>query len=195
MSNIREKVGDSLVEKLVLVNKVSKTVKGGKNMSFAALVVVGDKKGRVGVGSGKAREVVDAKNKAFEAAKKNLVRVPLKEGRTIHHDIYGKFGAGEVLLRTAVPGTGVIAGDSMRAVLECLGLRDVVAKSMGSGNRYNVVMATMDALGRLNSPKIVAERRSKAVNEIIKRRDAAAGVVKATAAEEVVNNDTEVVNA
>lgn len=165
-----------LIERLVLVNKVSKTVKGGKNFSFAALVVVGDKNGQVGYGKGNAKEVVDAKNKAFEAAKKSLVRISLKEGRTIHHDVSGVFCSGKVTLRSAPAGTGVIAGGPMRAIFECAGINDVVAKSIGTSNPYNMVAATFDALQSLLSPKIVAERRSKDISEIIKKRNLALGL-------------------
>jgi len=167
----KEKVANEIIERLVAINRVSKTVKGGKNMSFAALVVVGDKNGRVGFGKGNATEVSDAKNKAFEAAKKAMVKVSLKEGRTIHHDIFGKFCAAKVYLRSAPAGTGVIAGGPMRAIFECAGIHDVVAKSVGTSNPYNMVGATFLALKSLLSPKIVAERRSKEISEIIKRRN------------------------
>ncbi len=161
-----------LVEKLISVNKVSKTVKGGKNFSFAVLVVVGDKNGRVGFGKGNAKEVTDAKNKAFEAAKKALVKVPLKEGRTIHHDVEGRFCAAKVSMRSAPAGTGVIAGGAMRAIFECAGIHDVVSKSIGTSNPYNMVWATFEALSRLSSPRNVADRRSKEISEIVKRRNA-----------------------
>lgn len=166
-----------LLEKLVLVNKVSKTVKGGKNFSFAALVVVGDKNGRVGFGKGSAKEVIDAKNKAFESAKKSLIQVSLKEGRTIHHDIEGRFCAGKVSLRSAPAGTGVIAGGPMRAIFECAGINDIVAKSIGTSNPYNMVAATFKALDSLLSPKIVAARRSKDISEIVKKRNLALNLV------------------
>lgn len=161
----------NLVEKLVCINKVSKVTTGGKRLAFAALVVVGDGKGKVGFGTGKAREIVDARNKAVESAKKSLVKVPLKEARTLHHDCEGKFGSGHVLLRAAVPGTGIIAGGPMRAVFECLGVQDVVSKSLGNNNSYNMIRATFNALSKMNSPKNVADRRSKHVSEIIKRRN------------------------
>lgn len=164
---------NELVEKLVLVNKVSKTVKGGKNFSFAALVVVGDKNGQVGYGKGNAKEVIDAKNKAFEAAKKSLIKVSLKEGRTIHHDVEGRFCSGKVSLRSAPAGTGVIAGGPMRAIFECAGINDVVAKSIGTSNPYNMVAATFNALELLLSPKIIADRRSKDISEIVKKRNLA----------------------
>ena len=146
---------EELVEKLVFVNRVAKTVKGGRTMSFAALVVVGDQKGRIGFGSGKASEVPEAIVKATNEAKKNMVRIPLREGRTLHHDITGRFGAGKVVLRTAPAGTGVIAGGPMRAVFECLGVQDIVSKSIGTNNPYNMILATFDALKSiLNEGKI-----------------------------------------
>jgi small subunit ribosomal protein S5 len=157
----------------VSINRVSKTVKGGKNMSFAALVIVGDKNGKVGFGKGNATEVTNAKNKAFEAAKRNMIKISLKEGRTIHHDIFDSFCAGKVQLRSAPAGTGVIAGGPMRAVFECAGINDIVAKSIGTSNPYNLVAATFKALEALSSPKIVAEKRSKEISEIIKRRNQA----------------------
>jgi small subunit ribosomal protein S5 len=162
-----------IIERLISINRVSKTVKGGKNMSFSALVVVGDKNGRVGFGKGNATEVSDAKNKAFEAAKKAMVKISLKEGRTIHHDIFGRFCSGKVYLRSAPAGTGVIAGGPMRAIFECVGIHDVVAKSVGTSNPYNMVGATFSALKALISPKIIAERRSKEISEIVKRRNLA----------------------
>lgn len=171
--NQREKQASEIVEKLVAINRVSKTVKGGKNMSFSALVVVGDGNGRVGFGKGNATEVADAKSKAFEAAKKAMIKVALKEGRTIHHDIHGRFCAGKVYLRSAPAGTGVIAGGPMRAIFECAGIHDVVAKSVGTSNPYNLVGATFAALKQLLSPKLIAERRSKEISEIIKRRNSA----------------------
>jgi len=166
-----------LVEKLVLVNKVSKTVKGGKNFSFAVLVVVGDKNGRVGYGKGSAKEVMDSKNKAFEAAKKSLIKISLKEGRTIHHDVEGRFCSGKVILRSAPAGTGVIAGGPMRAIFECAGIHDVVAKSIGTSNPYNMVGATFKALESLLSPRAIADRRSKDVSEIVKKRNLALNLV------------------
>jgi len=162
---------ESLVEKLVSVNKCTKVVKGGKNLSFGALVVVGDKKGRANFGTGKAREVADARSKAFANAKRILKKVPLKEGRTVHHDVEGNFGACKVVIRTAPSGTGIISGGVMRSIFECLGIKDVVAKSIGSSNPYNVIMATFNALLSINSPKSVADRRGKNINEIIKRRN------------------------
>lgn len=176
VKNQKEKTSDKaseVVERLVAINRVSKTVKGGKNMSFSALVVVGDNNGRVGFGKGNATEVSDAKNKAFEAAKKTMIKLALKEGRTIHHDIFGRFCSGKVYLRSAPAGTGVIAGGPMRAIFECAGIHDIVAKSVGTSNPYNLVGATFAALKNLLSPKIIAERRSKEISEIIKRRNSA----------------------
>ncbi len=165
------KNSSELVEKLVSVNKVSKTVKGGKNFSFAVLVVVGDKNGRVGFGKGKAKEVSDAKNKAFESARKSLVKISLKEGRTIHHDVEGRFCSAKVNLRTAPAGTGVIAGGAMRAIFECAGIHDIVSKSLGTANPYNMVWATFVALNKLSSPRNIADKRSKDISEIIRRRN------------------------
>ena len=158
------------IDRLVHINRVAKTVKGGRNMSFAALVIVGDEKGRVGFGKGKAREVPEAIRKATEEAKKTMIRVPLREGRTLHHDVKGRHGAGKIMMRAAPPGTGVIAGGPMRAVLECLGVQDVVAKSVGTSNPYNMVRATFDGLKRMESPRTVAAKRGKKVAEISERR-------------------------
>ncbi|HUU25524.1 MAG TPA: 30S ribosomal protein S5, partial [Methyloceanibacter sp.] len=162
-------------DKLVHINRVAKVVKGGRRFGFAALVVVGDQKGRVGFGHGKAREVPEAIRKATEAAKRGLVKVPLREGRTLHHDVRGQHGAGKVVLRAAPPGTGIIAGGPMRAVFETLGIQDVVAKSLGSSNPYNMVRATFDALRHEDSPRGVAARRGKKVSEIVSRRRDQAG--------------------
>jgi len=162
--------GDDLLDRLVHINRVAKVVKGGKRFGFAALVVVGDSKGRVGYGSGKAREVPEAIRKATDQAKTRMVRIPLREGRTLHHDVKGRFGAGKVICRAAPPGTGIIAGGPMRAVFESLGVQDVVAKSNGTQNPYNMVKATMDALQRLQSPRAVASRRGKKVSEILPSR-------------------------
>ena len=171
-----EKVESEFVDKLVAINRVAKVVKGGKNFGFAALVVVGDKKGRVGFGHGKAREVPEAIRKATEEAKKKLIRVPLREGRTLHHDARGHWGAGKIMLRAAPPGTGLIAGGPMRAVLEVLGVQDVVAKSQGSSNPYNMVRATFDCLKRQTSPRHIANRRNLKVADLIARRkDGASG--------------------
>ncbi|TPG22586.1 30S ribosomal protein S5 [Sphingomonas koreensis] len=161
--------GEELIEKLVHINRVSKTVKGGKRFGFAALVVVGDGKGRVGFGHGKAREVPEAISKATAAAKKAMVRVPLKEGRTLHHDGNGHFGAGRVTLRSAPQGTGIIAGGPMRAIFESLGVADVVTKSVGTSNPYNMIRATFEALGEQTSPKAVAQRRGKKIADLLGR--------------------------
>ena len=158
-------------DRLVAINRVSKTVKGGKRFGFAALVVVGDQRGRVGFGKGKAKEVPEAIRKATEQAKRSLVRVPLRDGRTLHHDIEGRHGAGKVIMRTAVPGTGIIAGGPMRAVFEMLGVQDVVAKSQGSQNPYNMIRATIDGLKKEASPRNVAQRRGKKVAEILPSND------------------------
>ena len=168
-------------DRLVAINRVSKTVKGGKRFGFAALVVVGDQKGRVGFGKGKAKEVPEAIRKATEQAKRQMVRVPLKEGRTLHHDIEGRHGAGKVVMRTAPTGTGIIAGGPMRAVFEMLGVQDVVAKSIGSQNPYNMVRATLNGLGRESSPRMVAQRRGKKVADILRRDDAPAAAADAAA--------------
>ncbi|KQR83156.1 30S ribosomal protein S5 [Sphingomonas sp. Leaf343] len=161
--------GEELIEKLVHINRVSKTVKGGKRFGFAALVVVGDGKGRAGFGHGKAREVPEAISKATAAAKKKMVRVPLKDGRTLHHDGNGHFGAGRVTLRSAPQGTGIIAGGPMRAIFESLGVADVVTKSIGTSNPYNMIRATFEALGDQTSPKAVAQRRGKKIADLLGR--------------------------
>src|ERR1700749_646694 len=169
--NNREEERDSeIVEKLVHINRVAAAVKGGRRFSFAALMVVGDQKGRVGFGHGKAREVPEAIRKATEEAKKTMVRVPLRESRTLHHDGQGRHGAGKVMLRAAPPGTGVIAGGPMRAVLETLGVHDVVGKSTGSSNPYNMIRATFDALKGQASPRQIANKRGKKVGDILGRR-------------------------
>ena len=166
----RDDRDNEFLDKLVHINRVAKVVKGGKRFGFAALVVVGDQKGRVGFGHGKAREVPEAIRKATEGAKRSLVRVPLREGRTLHHDVDGRWGAGRVVLRSAPPGTGIIAGGPMRAVFESLGMQDVVAKSKGSSNPYNMVRATFDAFKKQASPRSVAARRGKKVSDILSRR-------------------------
>jgi small subunit ribosomal protein S5 len=158
--------GDELTDKLVTINRVAKVVKGGRRFAFAALVVVGDQKGRVGYGAGKAREVPEAIRKATDRAKKTMIRVPMKEGRTLHHDIIGHYGAGEVVIRAAPAGTGIIAGGPLRAVFETLGIGDVVAKSLGSRNPHNMVKAAFAALQTVTSPRAVATRRGKKVAEI-----------------------------
>jgi small subunit ribosomal protein S5 len=163
--------GDDLIDKLVTINRVAKVVKGGRRFAFAALVVVGDQKGRVGYGAGKAREVPEAIRKATDRAKRGMIRVPMKEGRTLHHDSEGHYGAGHVVLRSASAGTGIIAGGPMRAVFESLGIGDVVAKSLGSRNPHNMVKATFAALARCASPRSVANRRGKKVADLIGRRD------------------------
>ena len=171
----RDDRDSEFVDKLVHINRVAKVVKGGRRFGFAALVVVGDQKGRVGFGHGKAREVPEAIRKATEAAKRSMIRVPLREGRTLHHDVAGRYGAGKVRLRAAPPGTGIIAGGPMRAVFETLGVQDVVAKSLGTSNPYNMVRATFEALGREQSPRMVAARRGKKVSDIVSRRHDGAG--------------------
>jgi small subunit ribosomal protein S5 len=166
----RDDRDSEFVDKLVHINRVAKVVKGGRRFGFAALVVVGDQRGRVGFGHGKAREVPEAIRKATEAAKRNMIRVPLREGRTLHHDVAGRHGAGRVVLRAAPPGTGIIAGGPMRAVFETLGMQDVVAKSVGTSNPYNMVRATFDALKHEDSPRSVAARRGLKVSAIQSRR-------------------------
>jgi small subunit ribosomal protein S5 len=160
-----------LVEKLVSINRVAKVVKGGRRFGFAAVVVVGDGKGRAGYGTGKAREVPEAIRKATDAAKRAMVRVPLREGRTIHHDVKGRYGAGKVVIRAAKPGTGIIAGGPMRAIFESLGLQDVVAKSIGSSNPHNMIKATFAALDIIQAPRSVASRRGKKIGDILGRRE------------------------
>ncbi len=178
----REEEDDGIIEKLVHINRVSKTVKGGKRFGFAALVVVGDGQGRVGFGHGKAREVPEAISKASAAARKHMIRVALKEGRTLHHDGKGRFGAGKVTVRTAPPGTGIIAGGPMRAVFESLGVADVVTKSVGTSNPYNMIRATFDALQDQSSPKSVAQRRGKKVADLLSRGGASEAEAEADAA-------------
>ncbi|WP_420568430.1 30S ribosomal protein S5 [Thalassovita sp.] len=170
----REEETPEFADRLVAINRVSKTVKGGKRFGFAALVVVGDQKGRVGFGKGKAKEVPEAIRKATEQAKRQMVRVPLKEGRTLHHDMEGRHGAGKVVMRTAPEGTGIIAGGPMRAVFEMLGIKDVVSKSIGSQNPYNMIRATIDGLTKESSPRSVAARRGKKVADILRKDEAAA---------------------
>jgi small subunit ribosomal protein S5 len=170
----RDREESELVEKLVSINRVAKVVKGGRRFGFAALVVVGDQKGRVGHGAGKAREVPEAIRKATDQARRNMVRVPMREGRTLHHDVYGRFGAGKVVLRAASEGTGIIAGGPMRAIFEALGLKDVVGKSVGTSNPHNMVKACFAAFGGMSSPRSVATRRGKKVSEILGKRGEAA---------------------
>jgi len=177
--NPRDREDSEIVDRLVGINRVAKVVKGGRRFGFAALVIVGDQRGRVGFGHGKAREVPEAIRKATESAKRSMQRVPLREGRTLHHDIDGRFGAGKVVLRAAPAGTGIIAGGPMRAIFECLGVQDVVAKSLGTQNPYNMIRATFDALTRVQSPRVVAQRRGRKVSDILGRREdtaSAAGV-------------------
>ena len=174
-----ERETDEIVDKLVYVNRVAKTVKGGRRMAFAALVVVGDQRGRVGYGTGKAREVPEAIRKATEKARRDMIRIPLREGRTLHHDVRGIFGAGEVVLRMAPAGTGIIAGGPMRAVFETMGIQDIVAKSVGSANPHNMIKATFEALKTLHSPRMVAAKRGKKVGDIIGRRDGSSDAASA----------------
>ncbi len=169
----REEQTPEFADRLVAINRVSKTVKGGKRFGFAALVVVGDQKGRVGFGKGKAKEVPEAIRKATEQAKRQMIRVALRDGRTLHHDIEGRHGAGKVVMRSAPAGTGIIAGGPMRAVFEMLGVQDVVSKSIGSQNPYNMIRATMDGLTKEQSPRNVAQRRGKKVADILPKRDEA----------------------
>lgn len=169
----RDRDMDEIVDKLVYVNRVAKTVKGGRRMAFAALVVVGDQRGRVGFASGKAREVPEAIRKATEKAKREMIRIPLREGRTLHHDVRGRFGAGEVVLRTAPAGTGIIAGGPMRAVFETMGIQDIVAKSIGSQNPHNMIKATFAALKTVNSPRMIAAKRGKKVGDVVAAHDGA----------------------
>ncbi len=175
---------DEIIEKLVSINRVAKVVKGGRRFGFAALMVVGDGKGKVGYGTGKAKEVPEAVKKATEDARKSMIKVPLKEARTLHHDIKGRYGAGNVMLRTAPPGTGIIAGGPMRAIFEALGVHDVVAKSNGTQNPHNMIKATFDALKQMNSPRLVAMRRGKKVGEIVERREMELGSAPAPVTEE-----------
>ena len=160
------KEDNDLVDKLVGINRVAKVVKGGRRFGFAALVVVGDQRGKVGFGTGKAKEVPEAIKKATDDAKKNMVKVPMKEARTLHHDMKGHYGAGRVVLRSAPSGTGIIAGGPMRAVFETLGVQDVVAKSIGTSNPHNMIKATFNAFNSMNSPRSIANKRSRIVAEI-----------------------------
>lgn len=170
----KEREASDLVEKLVAINRVAKVVKGGRRFGFAALVVVGDGKGRVGTGHAKSKEVPEAIKKATEQAKRHMVRIPLREGRTIHHDIRGHFGAGKVILRTAPAGTGIIAGGPMRAIFEAVGIQDIVAKATGTSNPHNMVQATFDALKNIQSPRQIATRRGKKVSDIVSNRQGGA---------------------
>ena len=177
-------VQDEIQDKLVAINRVAKVVKGGRRFGFAAIVVVGDGKGRVGYGTGKAKEVPEAVRKASESARKTMIRVPLKEARTLHHDVKGRYGAGKVTLRTAPAGTGIIAGGPMRAIFESLGLHDVVAKSIGTSNPHNMVKATFEALKNTRAPKDVAAKRSLKVSEIVSRRESKKGNIVEVKGEE-----------
>lgn len=168
---VKNQEQSDIIEKLVYIGRVAKVVKGGRRFGFSALVVVGDGKGRVGIGLGKAKEVMEAKQKATQAAKKAMVRIPLREKRTLHHDVKGRFGSGKVILRSAPPGTGIIAGGPLRAVFEALGVQDIVAKSVGNSNPHNMVKAGMDALKQLRSPRDLAAMRGKKIGEIIGRRE------------------------
>src|SRR5210317_2330988 len=163
-ASLREE--SELVDKLVGINRVAKVVKGGRRFGFAALVVVGDGKGRVGFGTGKAKEVPEAIRKATDNAKRDMVRIPLRDGRTLHHDILGRYGAGRVQLRSAPAGTGIIAGGPMRAVFEALGVQDIVGKSIGTSNPHNMIKATFDAFNSMNSPRNIANKRGKKVADI-----------------------------
>jgi small subunit ribosomal protein S5 len=167
----RDREESEFVEKLVNINRVAKVVKGGRRFGFAAIVVVGDSKGRVGYGSGKAREVPEAIRKATEQARRSMIRVPLREGRTFHHDMIGRYGAGEVVVRAAPAGSGIIAGGPMRAIFEALGVQDVVAKSIGTSNPHNMIKATFEALVHSTNPRAVAARRGKKVSELLGRRE------------------------
>jgi small subunit ribosomal protein S5 len=180
----REREEPEFQEKLVSINRVTKVGKGGKTFQFSALIVMGDGRGRVGTGHGKAREVPDAIRKATESAKRNMIRVPMREGRTLHHDVVGEYGAGHVVLRSAAQGTGIIAGGPMRAIFEVLGIQDVVAKSKGSSNPHNMVRATFDALQKIQSPRQVALRRGRKVADIIARRDGSQAAAEDEAAKE-----------
>ena len=182
----REDRDSEFVDKLVHINRVAKVVKGGRRFGFAALVVVGDQKGRVGFGHGKAREVPEAISKATAAAKKAMLRVPLRDGRTLHHDGLGHFGAGRVYVRSAPAGTGIIAGGPMRAVFESLGVADVVTKSIGTSNPYNMVRATFEALKEQTRPKSVAQRRGRKIADLMARRDGVATAAEASAEAEAV---------
>lgn len=166
-----QEVEQEFSEHLVGINRVAKVVKGGRRFAFAALMIVGDGKGRIGTGHGKAREVPEAIRKATEQAKRNLISVPLREGRTLHHDVEGRYGAGRVYLRSAPQGTGIIAGGPLRAIFESLGIQDVVAKAIGSNNPYNMVNATLDALQRIENPRQIAARRGKNVADIVAARE------------------------
>ena len=161
---------NEFVEKLVAINRITKVVKGGRRFGFAALVVVGNQKGSIGIGKGKSKQVPDAIKKATELAKRNMFKIPLKDGRTLHHDILSKSGSGKILMRSAPTGTGIIAGGAMRSVCEVLGIKDIVAKSLGTANPHNVIRACLKALKKQNSPKQISIIRNKKISEIIEKR-------------------------
>ena len=175
MENFKDKKADDILEKLVHINRITKVVKGGRRFGFSALVVVGNQAGKIGIAHAKAKQVPDAIKKANEVARRKLIHIPLREGRTIHHDVNGSFGAGKVLLRMAPAGTGIIAGGAMRAIFEALGIQDIVAKSLATSNPYNLVRATFDAMENLDSPKKVASRRGKKISEIVGKRNKSVG--------------------
>jgi small subunit ribosomal protein S5 len=168
--NFKDKKKDDMLEKLVHINRITKVVKGGRRFGFSALVVVGNQEGKIGIAHAKSKQVPDAIKKANEVARRNLIHIPLREGRTIHHDVYGKDGAGKIVLRGAPKGTGIIAGGPVRAVCEVLGIKDIVAKSMGTSNPHNVIRATMKALSKQYSPKHISTIRNKKISEIIEKR-------------------------
>ena len=165
-----KKIDNEIKEKLVAINRITKVVKGGRRFGFAALVVVGNQKGSIGIGQGKSKQVPDAIKKANEMARRNLIQIPLREGRTIHHDVSGKDGAGKIKMRAAPKGTGIIAGGPVRAVCEVLGIKDIVAKSLGTANPHNVIRACLKALKKQNSPKQISIIRNKKISEIIEKR-------------------------
>ena len=166
-----ENENKDFIERLITINRVAKVVKGGRRFGFAAIMIVGDNKGKVGYGTGKAKEVPEAVRKATEDAKTKMIRVHLKDNRTLHHDIAGRFGAGKVILRAADPGTGIIAGGPLRALFESLGIKDIVAKSTGSSNPHNMIKATLDAFKKSESPKSAALKRSKKISEVISSKN------------------------
>ena len=187
----RDRDEPELVEKLVAINRVAKVVKGGRRFGFAAIMVVGDGRGRVGFGSGKAREVPEAIRKATDSARKTMIRVPLREGRTQHHDIIGRFGAGNVVMRAAPPGTGIIAGGPTRAVFEALGVQDVVSKSLGTSNPYNMIRSAFRGLEKCTSPRMVAARRGRKVSDLINQRDGDKGADREKADGQQEENQTD----
>jgi small subunit ribosomal protein S5 len=171
MENIKDKKNDDILEKLVHINRITKVVKGGRRFGFSALVVVGNQSGKIGIAHAKAKQVPDAIKKATEVAKRNMVKIPLKDGRTLHHDVYAKSGSGKILMRSAPTGTGIIAGGATRAVCEVLGIQDIVAKSLGSPNPHNVLKAVLRGLKSQSSPKNISVMRNKTISEIIKKRE------------------------